>query len=49
MDLAEVLELAGEIEEAQAALADARGLFERKGDIASGGRVRERLSALAAA
>jgi predicted ATPase/class 3 adenylate cyclase len=49
MDLAEVLELAGEMEEAQAALTEARSLFERKGDIVSGGRVQERLSALAAA
>ena len=48
MDLAEVLEQAGEVE-AQRALADARGLFERKGDIVSSGRAEARLSALAAA
>jgi hypothetical protein len=44
-----VLELAGEIEEAQAALAEARTLFERKGDIVSGDRATRRLSALAVA
>jgi hypothetical protein len=44
-----VLEQAGELEAAQRALADARGLFERKGDIVSTGRAAERLSALAAA
>jgi hypothetical protein len=49
MDLAEVLEHAGEIEDAQRALANARRLFERKGDVVSGRRAEARLSALAAA
>jgi ATP/maltotriose-dependent transcriptional regulator MalT len=45
-DLAEVLRLAGRDEEAGAALADALGLYEAKGNIVSAGRARALLSEL---
>jgi class 3 adenylate cyclase/tetratricopeptide (TPR) repeat protein len=46
--LGDVLELAGKTEPAREAYAEAAGLFERKGNIVSAGRARERLAALEA-
>jgi hypothetical protein len=46
-DLAEVLELAGKPDEANAAVAEAIALYERKGSVASIDRVRARLKASA--
>ena len=46
MDLAESLVLAGRIEEARAALEEARSIFEAKGNVVSAGRAAERLSML---
>ena len=45
-DLAEVLELGGKRDEAIVALAQALDRYERKGNLVSAGRVRERLEAL---
>ena len=45
-DLAEVLELGGRPDEAIAALEQALARYERKGNLVSGGRARERLAAL---
>jgi hypothetical protein len=42
-DLAEVLELAGQADEARGALSSALRLFDAKGDVVSARRVRERL------
>jgi ATP/maltotriose-dependent transcriptional regulator MalT len=47
VDLAESLSLSGSAEEAAAALERATTLFERKGNVVSAGRARERLAALA--
>jgi predicted ATPase len=46
--LAEVLELAGKDSEAKECFEEARQLFERKGNVVSAGRIRERLLALEA-
>jgi predicted ATPase/class 3 adenylate cyclase len=48
LDLAEVLELAGKLDEAQTALREALALFEAKGNVVSAARARERMSELAA-
>jgi tetratricopeptide (TPR) repeat protein len=47
-DLAEVLELAGNHEEAIAGLAQALDRYERKGNLVSAGHIRERLATLTA-
>jgi class 3 adenylate cyclase/tetratricopeptide (TPR) repeat protein len=46
MDLAEVLRLAGRMEEAASAVRDALDLFERKGDIVSAGKARSAIRGL---
>ena len=48
LDLAEVLQLAGKADEATAALEEALGRYERKGNLAMAGRTRDRLAVLAA-
>jgi tetratricopeptide (TPR) repeat protein len=48
VDLAEILSLSGRAAEAAAALERAVTLYERKGNVVSAGRARERLAALAA-
>ncbi|MGZ8701910.1 MAG: hypothetical protein ACXWZY_06440, partial [Gaiellaceae bacterium] len=49
LDLAEVLQLAGKADEATAALEEALGRYERKGNLVMAGRTRDRLAAAAAA
>ena len=46
VDLAEVQELAGRPDEAALALAEARRMFEAKGNVVSAGRTRDRLARL---
>jgi tetratricopeptide (TPR) repeat protein len=45
-DFAEVLELGGKLDEASAALEQALARYERKGNLVSAARARERLAAL---